>query len=433
MNASMTHPDPLTSSQPRLAYVSAVFPLASETFVYREVRGLRQRGWDVWTVSLNTPPPPRGDDDADLHQQRILLYGRVLPMNLIRALADLLAHPWRSLATLATALRDAVDPGEPMPLLTRLKLPLQAVVAIALARQLRRLGIAHLHCHFAHSPTTIGMYAAAQLGGSFSFTGHANDLFQRRCLLKRKLERSALVACISRWHRDWYESIQSDTRGKYEVIRCGVDTQVFHPTRAWKNFPVRRIVTVCRLVEKKGLDTLIRAIGQLLRRGIDAELIVAGDGPEAQKLHVLAKVSHCDRVQWLGEVDNGRIPAILADADIFALPCRKDERGDRDGIPVALIEAMACALPVVSGDLPAIRELIEDNVSGMLLSGDDPAALADILARLAAEERTRRRLGESGCHKVVEEFSLAMNLDRLEHRLEGIVRGPSLALAKARV
>src|SRR5208282_394836 len=153
----------------------------------------------------------------------------------------------------------------------------------------------------AHAPATVGMYAAKQLAIPFSFTGHANDLFQRRCLLAKKLQRASLVACISRWHADWYRSISPEVSEKSELVRCGVDTQAWHPPENPRSSDRLRIVTVCRLVEKKGVDTLIEAYRDLKRRNIPASLTIAGSGDQESHLRALAAAIATDPIQWLGE------------------------------------------------------------------------------------------------------------------------------------
>jgi colanic acid/amylovoran biosynthesis glycosyltransferase len=170
-----------SSDLPPLAYVAGAFPLRSETFVYREVRGLRERGWPVVAVSLNQPPTPPAEL-ADLEKNRIVAYAYKSAL-LVGIVSEILKHPLRSLQTLLTAACDAASTEERTPLLVRLKIPIQALVSLNLARQLRILGVQHIHCHFAHAPTTLGMYTAIQLQIPFSFTGHANDIFQRRALL----------------------------------------------------------------------------------------------------------------------------------------------------------------------------------------------------------------------------------------------------------
>lgn len=418
---------PAATAGPAVAYLAPRLPALSETFVYREVRALRGRGWRVPAVSLNRPEV--GDEPAlaDLTAGGLVVYGRGKGRLLAAAAAEFARRPLRSLGTLATALGDAVAPGEPLAPAGRLKLLGQAAAGLALARALRPAGVGHVHCHFAHAPATVGMYAARQLGVPFSFTGHANDLFRRRALLRRKLARAAFVACISEWHRDLYRSIRPDPAGKYRVVRCGVDVASWAPreaSRSSEGGPIR-VLTVCRLVEKKGIDTLLRGLAESRsRHGIDARLVVAGDGPLRARLKSLARELGCgDRVEWLGDVDNDRVRRLMDEADLFALPCRPDAEGDRDGIPVALMEAMACGLPVVAGDLPAVRELVRDGETGLLISGADPDALAGHLARLANEPGLRARLGEAGRARVEAEFSLEANVSRLEEAFRGCRRG----------
>ena len=132
-----------------------------------------------------------------------------------------------------------------------------------------------------------------------------------------------------------------------------------------------------------------------------------------------AELQTGDRLSWLGAVENSKVFSLLRDADVLVLPCRQDSNGDRDGIPVVLMEAMASGTPVIAGDLPAIRELVEEGVSGLLVEGNNPAALADKLAMLWKDPDLRRRLAEGGRKRIESEFSLAMNLDRLERRFIG--------------
>ena len=120
------------------------------------------------------------------------------------------------------------------------------------------------------------------------------------------------------------------------------------------------------------------------------------------------------RVAWRGAVDHSAVAGLLGDADAFALPCRVDGRGDKDGIPVALMEAMAAGLPVVAGDLPAVRELVEDGRTGLLVDGSDPEAVAAALGGLSRDPALRRRLGEGGRARVEAEFALPAAVDRLE-------------------
>ena len=409
-----------------IAYLAAQLPALSETFVYREIRELRRRGWGVSAATLNPPAPAPGggapDPLHDLREGLIVLYGRRAASTLGAAVLEMVRRPNRSAATLLTAVRDALRPGESLSVPGRIKLVVQAVAALGLARALRPRDVRHIHCHFAHAPTTVGMYAAVQLGIPFSFTGHANDLFQRRALLGRKLERARFVACISRWHRAFYSEIYGRNPDKYVLVRCGVDVTEWLPRDPGRAVgPTFRVLTVCRLVEKKGTDTLIEALHELGLRVHGAwELTVAGDGPDRDRLGALARRLGCeDSIRWLGSVENSRVRQLLAQADVLALPCRADSSGDRDGIPVVLMEAMACGVPVIAGDLPAIRELVDGRKAGLLVPGANPSMLAEALARVRSDPALRRSLSVGGRTVVEDEFALAENVSRLELRMGG--------------
>ncbi len=409
-----------------ITYISAVFPARSETFVYREVRELRNRGWNITTVSLNDSPDDHAAGLQDLTHHRTTVYGQGLPRTLLNLAKELINHPLCSARTLKTAISDALSPGEPIPFKTRLKLLAQSLASIGLAGRLRAAGPRHIHCHFAHAPTTVGMYTAIHLCVPFSFTGHANDLFQRRILLKRKLQRAAFVACISRWHREFYRHIAPADDSTYALIRCGVDIRTWNPTPSASRLTtgLLNILTVCRLVEKKGVDALIRAMARFSQTNQRFwRLTVAGDGPERQNLQRLAaELGLTDRIQFLGSVENEQVQTLLASADIFVLACRQDTAGDRDGIPVVLMEAMAGGVPVIAGDLPAIRELIEPGITGLLVSATDIPALTDAITSIAANPNLRQTLAQNARTKVEKEFDLDSNISRLEHHLETTLR-----------
>ncbi len=406
----------------RIAYLASVFPLPSETFVYREVRELRRRGWLVTAVSLREPQS-RPEELEDLRYDSRLVYGRDLKRTLHAFGSEFLDQFVSTVRTLGTALKDALFPGEEMGLRARLRLVPQAIVGIGLARELLEDGVSHIHCHFAHAPTTVGMYAAQQLKISFSFTGHANDLFQRRALLKLKLERAAFVCCISHWHREFYRSIVPGNNAVYPVIRCGVDSKSWTERPDSLNNSQFNVLTVCRLVEKKGVDLLMQGLAAWKPANLQWKLTIAGDGPERAALERLSQVLNItSQVEFLGAVNNDRVRNLLQSADVFALACRTDSSGDRDGIPVALMEAMACGVPVISGDLPAIRELVVPGVSGLLVASDNTAEWVSALDKLTADSSLRKSLIAAGRLMVQREFDLTSNVTKLQEAFEKTVR-----------
>ncbi len=404
---------------PPIALLTSRYPSLSETFVWREARAIEARGWPVVGVSMHVPDAATREL-AELPRPDVLLRRPGLRSLLVDAICEVVRHPLRSTRTLATALADAISPGEPTSLGGRARNLLHAISGLAAARQLRPRGIAHIHCHFAHAPAGVGLYAARQLGISWSFVGHANDLFANRLLLRRKLARAGFVSCISEWHRDWYREQAPAVSTPLPVIRCGVPHEPVDGDADEAAVAGRlRLVSVARLVPKKGLDTLVRAVDRLASESdLDVSLLIAGDGPERATLERLAAACRDRaRVDLLGSVAPSRVHDLIAEADVFALPCRIDAEGDRDGIPVALMEAMTTGVPVVAGDLPTLRELVIPDQTGILCPADDPEALAAVLARLARDPARRRALGEAGRQHAIREFSMAVNAERLDQAL----------------
>lgn len=388
-------------------YVGAVLPKRSETFVYREVLGLRARGVRVTVASVRAPERDLGDASLDdLAANAEVVYR---PSAWFEAI---LAAFWRPNVALL-GLADALTAAD-ISLARRPRVLVQLGGALSLAWRMRKRGITHVHAHMAHVPTTIAMYTAAALGVPMSFTGHAADLFRDRQLLPTKLERAQAVMCISRWHREFYRRWVDRPDSRLPVVRCGVDLNEFVPGPGGAG-----VLAVGRLVPKKGFDSLIRAMALLTTERStaagQAALTIIGDGPEREPLERLAgELGVSERVHFAGAGTQAEVRRAMGNADVFALPCRVSKDGDRDGIPVVLMEAMASGVPVVSGDLPTIRELISDDACGVMVQPDHPESLATELGRLLDDEQRRRQVGLAGRSRVAEEFSLDTTLDRLE-------------------
>lgn len=422
-----------------ILYIGGRLPTLSETFVTRELLGLRERGLIVHAASVRASERGLGDHRLDtLATEAVPVYGRGAARLLADAAAEVAAHPARGVRTMAMMIADAVT-GRDVAMKSRPKVVWQGLAGLALARRVRPRGVGHVHAHMAHVPAAVAMYAASQLGVPFSFTGHAADLFRDRALLTRKLRRAAFVACISEWHRAFYLEQTPLDEDKLPIVRCGVepDSTAAGPASG----DGRTVLSVARLVPKKGIDVLLRAVGQLGAMGAPLTCQIVGDGPERSRLESLcAGLDLGERVALLGARPNEQVRALMRSCDLFVLPCRVGADGDRDGIPVVLMEAMAAGVCVISGDLPTIRELVIPDRTGVLVPPGDADALAAVIRDLLARPERRRAIAEAGRRYVLEEFSLERNLDRLQrafaraaagHRSSQLRAGPAPANAEA--
>ena len=404
----------------RTLYIAGTLPARSETFVYREIFSLRRLGFEIETASVHGPQSGLGNAELDeLAISTRGIYSRGMVPILLDVLKETFSHPIRSLRTIGRVGVDASFSRD-LDLVLRFKVLWQGLASLSLARDIRSSEIGHIHAHFAHVPATIAMYSALHLDIGFSFTGHAVDLFPERSLLREKIQRARFVSCISEWHRDFYRSIFYRSDEDLVIVRCGVDTHSIEPTPD-PSGEVFEILSVGRLVEKKGFDVLLHALSSLgAENPFPVRLTLVGDGPMRTKLEALASgLPPNVEVDFRGDMVNTQAMELMSRADLFVLPCAVASSGDRDGIPVALMEAMAFGRCVVSGDLETIRELVEDGVSGVMVPPGDVRGLQRVLAELREDPQQRSTLGEQARRKVEGEFDLSLNAKRLASRLRG--------------
>ena len=407
-------------------YIGSVLPSRSETFVYREVIELRRRKHRVSVASVRKPQKGLGADELDqLANDAIPIYSTGLVQLTIDAASFFASKPIKASSVLFSCLCDTLF-GRGVTLARRPKILIQGVAGLALAKRCAAKEVSHIHSHMAHVPTTIAMYAAKALNVPFSFTGHAADLFRDYSLLPAKLRRAKFVSCISEWHRNYYLQHETTLRDDVlPVVRCGVDTDLFEPI-AKQNDAKFRVLAVGRLVEKKGFDTLIEACSKLRSNQHDFQCDIIGDGELFDALaKMIADKSLGSNVTLRGAMANDDIRQEMQNADLVVLPCRAAKSGDKDGIPVVLMEAMSCGVPVISGDLVTIRELIEHNVNGILVEPDSVSDLKSAISDLLNDEAKRSQLAERGRQRILEEFSISKNIDRLEHAFGISINGKS--------
>ena len=174
------------------------------------------------------------------------------------------------------------------------------------------------------------------------------------------------------------------------------------------------ILSVGSLFEKKGHDYLIQAVALLVQRGMNAECLIVGDGPRRPMLEgLIAKLGLSGTVVLSGPLTTDEVRSLCRRATAFVLASVTSKVEGTDGIPVSLMEAMASAVPCISTPVAGIPELVQDNVTGLLVPERDPQSLADSMQRLLIDVGLRRRLGENARRRVVAEFDLRSNIVKL--------------------
>ena len=388
----------------RVLYVVSLFPCWSETFIVREIEQLLELGVDVRIFSLKHPSERLVQDDARALLQRVLYP----------------APAW-SLADRTTTAR-AIGPllrslgRHPAALVKSLAAAWRASGAIA---AIRALAPDVIHAHWATYPSTAALLLSRATGIPFGFTSHAHDLFVEDHLLGPKLAEASYAVTISQFNKRWLAERYAKWAGKVRVVHCGLPLAAY-PFDSSAREP-GAILSVGRLDGIKGFETLIDACALLRDAGVRFRCEIVGEGPLRGALEAqVARLDLSQRVALPGALPQAEVRRRLYAASVFALASTVTADGNRDGIPVALMEAMAVGTPVVSTTVSGIPELVCDGVSGRLVPPADPAALAAALRSLLSEPCEPLRANARAT--VEREFDVAREAGRLLEMLQEAAR-----------
>ena len=291
---------------------------------------------------------------------------------------------------------------------------LQAVRLIyILDLQQRKSGkrIDHLHAHFAHDPALIACLVHMMTGIPFSFTAHARDLYQvpERALTDRIHRARAVITCCGA-NLEYLNKVASSQHSKFRLIYHGVNLKDFQPISSSGMGAIQSepfILSIGRLVEKKGFQVLLQALLLVKERGVHFRCAIYGDGPLCQQLESwIQEHGLTSEVKLMGDRTQQELVAEYRNATLFVLTPTQTEDGDRDGIPNVLLEAMAVGLPVVTTAVAGIPELVENNQNGLLYQPHDVERISEGIIELLGNADKRRQFGSAASKKVREQFDV---------------------------
>lgn len=409
---------------PAVAIAMKGYPRLSETFIAQELLGLQRLGLSFAIWSLRHPT----DGARHMMHQEIAAPLHYLPEYLhddwprvLRGIVRAVARP-SIVRLLGVFLRDLARDRTR----NRLRRFGQACV---MARELPA-GTRHLHVHYLHTPASVIRYAALSRGLSWSFSAHAKDIWTTPDWEKREKIADARwgVTCT----RDGHAELQrlAEGAGKVALLYHGLDLARFptppetRPPRDGSDQaePVR-FITIGRTVAKKGFDDLLAALA-ILPAELNWRLVHIGGGEMLAALKAQAgKLGLATRIEWRGPQAQDAVVAALREADLFVLPSKQAETGDRDGLPNVVMEAASQALPIVATDFAGIPEFVQHGREGLLLRPGDVTALAKALERLARDPQERARLGAAALARLQTEFSAQAGLERVHRALQAAAAG----------
>jgi glycosyltransferase involved in cell wall biosynthesis len=359
------------------AYLFERFPSFTQTFCFREVLEMRRQGVLAPIFSIRDP---RGEPRQDFPPELSGLTTYV-PASFDERIRDDAA--FRRKARAAIEDLKALWGGESEKR--------RVYEALWLLPELRRLGVGHVHTHFAGTAARTAFWLHRLGGIRYSLTAHANDIFcdEPHERLEMLIRDAACVVTVSDFSADYLRAQFPAHAAKVRRVYNGIHLDRF---RSGEPAQPPLILAVGRYIEKKGFPDLIAACRQLGERAFECQIV--GDGPLEEELRTAAAGD--PRIQITGPKCETEIADLLARASVFALPCIDEAAGGKDNLPTVIMEAMAAAVPVVSTRVAGVPEMIEDGRTGFLIAQHDVAMLNAKLAELLDQPALAREMGAAG-------------------------------------
>lgn len=403
-----------------LAVILKGYPRISESFISNEILLLESLGFRIHIFSMRHPREPF----AHASVQKIRATVDYLPSTLLAPLPRLLYHNARVARRRPHSYRQALFLAVQRLARTHksatIKHLLQAGYLVD--RLANHSSITHLHAHFAHSPTSVAMFASLISGLPFSFSAHAKDIYTSNPRqLKDKIARARFAVTCTQANLRYLKALAGKAPTPIYRVYHGIDIRLFSaPHQRPGPANPYRLITVARLTPKKGLPTVYRALSILKKQGIAFEHRLIGDGDQRSEImDLIASLDLQSQCRWLGTLAHEDVLAHYRQSDLFVIGCEVTRNGDRDGIPNVLIESMAMGVPVVATQAASISELIPNEDVGLLVPPKDPVRLADAILRALTDRTWRQQVMEKGQQRVHHHFDnqrLIGNLADIFHR-----------------
>jgi glycosyltransferase involved in cell wall biosynthesis len=391
-----------------VGYMLRTYPRFTQTFVVNEILELEQQGVDISILSLKKPT------DGRFHESISRVRGKAdyVPEFLVESPAKVARAHW---GCMRRSLRSYISAMGPMLRHRTAAHPdfMQAALALRWAKKQR---IKHVHVHFGTQEATVALLASMMGDFSYSLTLHAFDIFRDnvdRRLLARKINASRFTVTVSQYNRRFMvENLPGVDPDKIRVLYNGIDLDTFQKNEVSRE--PNTIMSVGRLIEKKGLVHLIRAVGHLRDRGKKVSCKIVGDGPLKSELKSEVKrLNLRDSVELTGGLSQARVREMLGETACFALPCIQAKDGNVDALPTVLLEAMACGCPCVSTRISGVPEIIDHDKTGFLVEPGDEEPLADAIGRVLDDKELHSSLSDAGRRRAESVFNVRTNVGRI--------------------
>lgn len=403
------------TTQKTLAYVLKGYPRISETFISNEILLLEKEGFKLHLFSMRHPREKFCHPSVEEITAEVTYLPSELEDNwgtlLAPQITAFIASPANYLKAFGYAAKLYLQKRKP----ATIKHFLQAGFLCATVKR-QNIEVGHLHGHFAHSPTSVTLFASKMSGIPFSFTAHAKDIYtSTKTSLREKMRRAEFLATCTGYNNTYLSEVKGNIHCPINTIYHGINLDLF--TNMHKKEETKapyKILTVARMAPKKGLPTLYRALAKLRDEGLEFSHTLIGDGDDREKTEALLdELNLNEHCSLLGTKTHKDVLEEFLQADLFVLSSQIAENGDRDGVPNVLVESLAMTIPAISTKVSAIPELLHHRETGYLVEPENVADLVEGIRNMLTDSALRGTIMKNGRAFVEEHFDNKVQTKKL--------------------
>ncbi len=392
-------------------YLLSQYPAVTHTYLLREVLELRRLGWNIHVISVRPPDrpldtlqPTERDEAAQTYYVKRASVGSVIGTHC----KLFLVHPTAWIRGLFYALR--MSRQNPSKLLHNLFYFAEAVMV---GCWMQRRNITHLHTHFV---STVALLVKKIFPFTLSMTIHGPEEFDDAVgfHLDEKMAAADFVVAISHYARSQLMRASAvEHWPKITVVPLGVDPSIYLPVTPPAQAEPFRLICVARLAPVKAQSILVQTVSRLALAGRRVELHLVGGGLDRERLEQSVKNENLEQsVVFHGPLPPARVAELLASAHAFVLA------SFAEGVPVALMEAMALEVPCIATNVMGVPELIRPGIEGILVPPSDIDGFTAAIGEFIDNPQLRERYGKWSRKRVVERYDIRRNIAAMSDILD---------------
>lgn len=399
----------------KITYFINQYPKVSHTFIRREILALEKQGFNIERVALRGWDAEVADETDKNEQQKTKFI-------LEQGIKGLFPFVWKQFRSSPKNFLKLIYKAFHLSKMSERGFLFHIVYlfeACKLVTYCKEHNSQHIHAHFGTNSTEVVMFASLLIGINYSFTVHGPEEFDKPLglHLNEKIKHAAFVSAISSFGRSQlFRWADYDDWTKIKIVHCGLDASFLagQPEKISYN-SVKKLLCIGRLCEQKGQLLLLEAIKRVIDSGEEVQLVLAGDGEMRHDVEVFIQENNLlDVVTITGWISSEQVKQHLLDADAMILP------SFAEGLPVAIMEAMAVGTPVITTYIAGIPELITSGVNGLLSpAGDAEATAKNITAFINMSEQEVVSMAEAAYERVEERHNIITEAEKLARYIKG--------------